>query len=400
MKDIVINLIATGIAFLAGLTTRSFLSRVRRARLARNRRMIRQQRHPRFSCPWLIRYYDEKLTADDLYGFQHESQWIRVPFVMKSSWNLRGYPEDELLRQEIPQLMSQVSIDRRALKRRSRYMKLTRSDGEVWNEYIACVFSVEDDSAGPRIHLGVAEYFQFLSACGPLEDETFRSIGSRRRRSTPLRDRVLSSADVAAKCRLGAHAFGMQVAVVFDTGVDLKILIQRRSHAVSLYGGALAVVPVFGCQTVDLTPDTEISLFHNFLREIYEELYGGTEIEQRSARVDPRWFYREAPIAHVRRAHAQGVVEFELLGFGFDALNGEMDLMALTMFKKSRFSNSHLEEMKTNWEIHDIHVWSLFGSDLTDAILAGEFSPGSVYALTQVRERLHPLIEARRDRGV
>ena len=61
-------------------------------------------------------------------------------------------------------------------------MALTGPDGEDLERLHRFVFGVEDGPTGPRFACGVAEYFQFLSACGPLEDETFRAICSRRRR--------------------------------------------------------------------------------------------------------------------------------------------------------------------------------------------------------------------------
>jgi hypothetical protein len=395
LRDLAINLIAAGIAFVAGFLSRSVARRVRLARLARNHRRIREQRHPRFTRSWLVSYYERGGHPDDLFGYAHERTWIRVPLLMKASWNLDGHREDQLLAQDLPQRMSDVEVDHRALARRGAYLSLTDKDGEPWNELLAVVFGVDETEQGPRLRLGVAEYFQFLSACGPLEDETYRAVRHRWRR-TPIRDRVLRSAVVAAECGLGAHGFGMQVAVVFHADGDLNVLIQRRSHSVSLYGGALAVAPVFGCQTLDLSRDTKISLFHNFLREMYEELYGGVEAEQGLRRLDPRWFYKEKPLKRIIAAHERKILEFRLLGFGFDSLNGEMDLMALAFFKKSRFSDIELHDMQRNWEINDIHVWKLFGQNLTDAILEGQFSPGSVYALVRARETLRPIWEGQR----
>lgn|GEM_PF-3858553 len=393
MRDLFISLIASAIAFLAGLATRSISERVRRTRRARNQRLIREQRHPRFTRQWLVDYYERQGNGHELFSHRHGDALIRVPLLMKPTWHLEDCDERRLIGQTLPQRRSGASIDARALSRRGAYLSLSAEGGEPWNELLACVFAVEEGEDGPTLQLGVAEYFQFLSACGSLEDETYAAVRHPRRR-TRLRDRVLPSAAAAATCRLGAHGFGMQVAVVFHVDGDLHVLIQRRSHSVSLYGGALAVVPVFGCQTLDQSADTEISLFHNFLREIYEELYGGVEAEQHSGRVDPRWFYREPPLERILTAREQGLLDFSLLGFGFDSLNGEMDLMALAFFKQSRFTDIELHEMKTNWEINDIHVWPLFGQHLTDALLDGQFSPGSVYALVRTRERLRPLWES------
>jgi hypothetical protein len=111
--------------------------------------------------------------------------------------------------------------------------------------------------------------------------------------------------------------------------------------------------------------------------------------------VDPTWFYREAPIERLIKARATGQFDFRLLGFGFDALNGEMDVLALALFKESRFSRIELSEMAMNWEINDIQVWDLFDQKLTDALMAGEFSPGSVYTIMRCRQQLRGSSEAR-----
>jgi hypothetical protein len=385
--DLLVNLVASLIAFLLGLFTRSAYHRIRTGILRRNRARILDQRRPSFTRRWLVDYYTDAGHADDLYAVRHEAALIRVPLLVKPSWHLHGAREADLISQTLPQRLATVPVDQRALKKRSRYLSITDKNGDPWNDLIACVAGVREAEDGPHIDVQLAEYYQYLSACGPLEDETFRAIRNRRAKSR-VRDGSLGSAGDAALCKLGAHPFGMQVAVVFGDGERYKILIQRRSYSVSSYGGALAVVPVFGCQTTDMSANTEVSLFHNFLREVYEELYGGVEAERRTSRVDSRWFYKEAPIARLLKASDEGLLDFRLLGFGFDALNGELDLQAIALFHDSRFTQIELSEMSTNWEINDIQVWDLFGDDLTDAVLAGEFSPGSVYAIMQGREYL------------
>jgi hypothetical protein len=393
--DLILNLVASLIAFLTGLFARSAYHRLRKLSLQRNRLRIQEQRHPSFTASWLVEYYRKTSHLGDLFTARLNGTLLRVPFLTKPGWRLDGIAEEELLDQSSPQRLSTVRVDQKLLKKRGRYLSLVDKFGDPWNDLIACAARVDETDAGPRIRLQVAEYFQYLSACGPLEDETYRAVRKRRSR-TPIRDRALGNSSEAARCGLGAHAFGMQVAVVFDDGQRLRILIQRRSYSVSIYGGALAVVPVFGCQTTDMSAQTGISLFHNFLREVYEELYGGIEAEQKTTRVDPTWFYREAPIDRLIKARAVGQLDFRLLGFGFDALNGEMDVLALALFKESRFSRIELGEMATNWEINDIQVWDLFDQKLTDALTAGEFSPGSVYTIVRAREQLQDLHEARR----
>ncbi len=87
-------------------------------------------------------------------------------------------------------------------------------------------------------------------------------------------------------------------------------------------------------------------------------------------------------------AHEDGGLDFRILGFGFDALNGEVDICGLAYIRDPEFGRRELPSLKANWEIQDISAWDLFGVDLTEALFAGEFSPGSVYTLGEARRHL------------
>lgn len=386
-SDLLVNLLATGIAFVLGLVSRTLYARLKVKRAAKREIASRSRRHPRYSAAWLIEYYRRRGAEADLFVADHGTRRQTVPFLVKPAWTADDQTEESLLDQSVPHRLSEVAVDERVLAARGKYLAVADEGGEPWNDLIACAAGVTDSASGPRVRLILARYFQYLSACGPIEDETYAAI-AKPSRATPLRDAVLPDADRAAACARGAHAFGMQVATVFDTGTRHVVLIQRRSFALSIYGGALAVVPVFGCQSLDLSERTPVSLFHNYLREVYEELYGGVEVQRRGTRVDPTWFYREAPIARLLAARDRGDVEFDLLGFGFDALNGEMDLCALAYISDRRYAEEELAVMTTNWEIQDITVHDLWGDELTELMVSNEFSPGSVFTLARAREVL------------
>jgi hypothetical protein len=386
-QDLIINIVATGLAFSLGVSVRSVRQRVLNAKESTGSRRIREQRHPTFTHGWLLEYYLRRDRLDDLYMLVDGNRRRIVPFLTKPSWTDHDFDESVLIEQEFPHRRSDTEVDEEILRRRRAYLAVDDENGEPWNDLLSVVQEVEETDDGPRIKLALAEYFQFLTACGALEDETYAAVRNPRA-ATPIRDAVLASVDDAAEARRGAHGFGMQCAFVFHEGSRLRVLIQRRSHSVSIYGGALAVVPVFGCQSMDLSDRTRVSVFHNFLREVYEELYGGEEVEKRGNRVDPTWFYQEPPIARIVTASENGELDFRILGFGFDALNGEVDICGLAYIKDPDFARRELPSLKANWEIQDISSWDLFGADLTEALFAGEFSPGSVYTLGETRRHL------------
>lgn len=177
----------------------------------------------------------------------------------------------------------------------------------------------------------------------------------------------------------------MTVALVYNDGDDLKVLIQERSRNVSTYGGALGVVPMFGCQTTDLSERTEVSLVHNFLREVYEELYGGISVEYDDQHIDPQWFFEHPSIAYMAGAIERGELKLNLLGFGFDALNGQLIIGGMVMFENPEFIKRELPMMTGNWEVRRIQAWELFGQRLTTALLDGEFTPACAFTLARTR---------------
>lgn len=386
-EDLIINLVASGLAFSLGVSVRSVRQRITSARESAGARRIKEQRHPRFTHSWLLEYYLRRDGLDDLYMLVDGNRRRIVPFLTKPSWTDYDFDENTLIDQETPHRRSDVVVDEKILRRRRAYLAVDDENGEPWNDLLSVVQEIRETDDGPRIKLALAEYFQFLTACGALEDETYAAVRNPRT-PTPIREAVLASVGDAAQARRGAHGFGMQCAFVFPEEGRLRVLIQRRSHSVSIYGGALAVVPVFGCQSMDLSDRTRVSVFHNFLREVYEELYGGEEVEKRGSRVDPTWFYQEPPIARIIAAAENGGMDFRILGFGFDALNGEVDICGLAHIKDPEFARRELPTLKANWEIQDISAWDLFGAELTDALFAGEFSPGSVYTLGEARRHL------------
>lgn len=386
-QDLFINLVASGLAFTLGVSVRSVRQRMLNAKESAGSRRIKEQRHPRFTHGWLLEYYLRNDRLDDLYLLMEGNRRRIVPFLTKPSWTNHDFDENLLVQQVSPHRRSEASVDEEVMRRRRAYLAVDDENGEPWNDLLAVVQEVRETDDGPRIKLAMAEYFQFLTACGALEDETYAAVRNPRS-PTPIRDAVLGSVDDAAHARRGAHGFGMQCAFVFPEEGRLRVLIQRRSHSVSIYGGALAVVPVFGCQSMDLSDRTPVSIFHNFLREVYEELYGGEEVEKRGNRVDATWFYREPPIAGLIAAMDAGEMEFRILGFGFDALNGEVDICGLAYIKDPQFARRELPLLKANWEIQEISCWDLWGEELTDAMFAGEFSPGSVYTLAEARRHL------------
>lgn len=389
-SDLTIKLIFSGIAFALGLAACTGYRKMHKLVQERGARRSDTRRLPSYTRKWLTEYYLRRDRLQDLFLLEVDGQRRFVPFLVKPEW-LACPPEEKLIIQSLPHHRSHVSINKEVLRRRQQYLVDIR-DGTPWNDLHACAASVEHSETGPKIKVIVAEYYQYLSMCGALEDETYAAARGRgRNRGTPIRDRTLADVDIAALGRLGAHAMGMTVAMVYETKGTITVLIQERSQAVSIYRGALGVVPMFGCQTTDLSEQTEVSLKHNFLREVYEELYGGTAVKYGDPHIEPCWFLEDPSMSRLVTAMDESELSLDILGFGFDALNGQLIIGGVAAFKNSDFIRRELPRMTGNWEVRRIQPWDLFGKKLSSALLDGEFAPACAFTLALTREYVRDL---------
>lgn len=377
-------------SFAAGFLTRVIYASVRERARVRALELHALRNQPSFSGKWLRHYYLDRDRLDDLFLATLGSRRVYLPILTKAQWHTGPFSEQELLQRPDPLPHASVLERASVLRRRRRFLAVGSATGNLWNDTILCVTSIAPGMNGqPVLTLGRATYFQYLSACGALEDETARAV-SHAVSTSPTRDTFLGDLTAAAHCGLGAHGLGAQAVLAFRHNGQVRFLVQRRSLSVATYAGALAVVPVFGCEplTDAGAQKGDSSLWHNFLREYLEELHGVAELERVGGYVDPRWFYshpRAVPIIERRR---NGQLLFEILGVGIDALNGEVNVAILAYIRDEEFAETELPLMKYNWEALDIRTQELFSEEVDAAVLADEFQPGSAFALCLARNRL------------
>lgn len=87
-RDLLVNLLAAGLAFLLGLGTRSGVEVVRSTTKSRLARKNRHRRHPRYTAAWLLTYYLKNHNIRDLYMIECDGRSFLTPFITKpkSPW--------------------------------------------------------------------------------------------------------------------------------------------------------------------------------------------------------------------------------------------------------------------------------------------------------------------------
>jgi hypothetical protein len=128
---------------------------------------------------------------------------------------------------------------------------------------------------------------------------------------------------------------------------DFIFPIQRRSAAVADGQGMLSIIPRgFHESLIDQQKDVAPSL--SCYREIYEELFGGKEVEQHTERLRHDWFFGERQM----RWFLDHKNSYELICtcFGIDAISGNYQFGTLLIIHDEEYWDTFGREMEANWE--------------------------------------------------
>lgn len=382
-ENIVAGLVTSGLIFALTLGLRSGIAGIRSRQYssALSRRL--KIGSPAYTAEWIRGYYQRNGRLGELFTSEvipgHALQ-----FLTTTEWIFDRPDDGTLLKQSIPLRVVSHRGKSGALKRRS--YALRSPDGDEWNDLHAASLGVIADEAGPRIVVGLCRYLDYLAVSGALEDETFEAV-RRPSTGTPLRDAGFASVADASSSGLGIHSVGMVSALIYWKEGVPTVLIHRRSNAVSTYSGAMGVVPMFGLQTRDLSAQAEISLTNNFYRELFEELYGGKEAQRlQRNRVEKDWYSKMPELA--RYCSGDSERGLRVLGFGFDARNGQLIVGSMYEVHDPSFAEEEVGRMQGNWEMSDIEAVPLNGQRLRRMLLDDSFTPACAFTLVRCIEVL------------
>ena len=244
---------------------------------------------------------------------------------------------------------------------------------------------VEDDP-DLRIDVCRGSYFQYVSMVDRLTREAVACARSRRKRPV-LRDTVARSVWDLQCGRPQAQLVGVAVAFILASDSGWRVLIQQRSFETGVAGNLHAVVPAFVIEPVDTNGTVTPSPFHDFLREVSEELYASRH-QANTGTLRGDWYLENEDVLRLRTLHAAGKLQFEIVGFGFDALTTEMNIAAVAVLDDPDTARSELRKMQVNWEIAGIRTMALDSPDVEALINSPAMYHTSAFALWCAREWL------------
>ena len=137
---------------------------------------------------------------------------------------------------------------------------------------------------------------------------------------------------------------------------DYIIPIQIRSQKVNDGRGQFAVIPKAFHEPL-VGHDDEVNIYWTIFRELYEELFGGDEVEADSGRVKHDWYFDTTPGVNYFRDH-EGAFNLELIGYGVNAIAGNYEFAVLLAVRDTWYWNTFGNDITKNWEALGIKLYS------------------------------------------
>jgi hypothetical protein len=146
-----------------------------------------------------------------------------------------------------------------------------------------------------------------------------------------------------------ANALAVATLIVHATPRDgYRIEFGVRSDQSGSHAGLCHVIPSGMLQPEFGDPETEWSVYHGFLKEYGEELFGET-IQPGAGRADD--FYSEWPaVSSLLRAIDAGRSEFHVTGLVVNALNLRPEICTLLLVRDAAWWERQAGRMRSNWE--------------------------------------------------
>jgi hypothetical protein len=234
----------------------------------------------------------------------------------------------------------------------------------IWDAPIYRLMDVDFRQDTLRASFAVDEFLRYRFTIGLLQDELIEGLINAEfdldkmfhpnYRDFPLRDETLpngkSIIDFDRRMCAGgiSTCFAMARPHPFN---DFAIPVQKRSSSVSDSQGLLSPIPrAFHQPMVD--PSSELKLSFTVFRELYEELFGGTETEENVKRLQADWWLHQSKPIQWFHEH-KGAYTFECICLGIDLLSGNYHFGILLAVRDESFWRDFGHQLMTNWEVAD-----------------------------------------------
>lgn len=319
----------------------------------------------RLNAKLLQLYYpDAELAAHNLFRYSYSigSSEVVTNIATSHQWrglSLRMSPADAhrfAIRESEPPWRRTTPAEVEALRTELRSRGIT-----FHNKPIYCLQSFDPLGRSVLATFLLGQYADYKLKLGKLEEELASALAAAhfqperaKRELMPFRNELLP--DAAAIANYGGRlcAGGTNILLAFRRSKpnDFVFYVKRRSSKVSTGKGVLSLLPSGMHQpTTRANAEEESSVAVTVLREMYEELFGGKEVEGEDRHLKPLRFMRDPRIAWFTD-HKRGF-KLEIVSFGLNLLDGTYEFGVLLAVLDPRYWDEFGDDMEPNEEFDD-----------------------------------------------
>jgi len=287
--------------------------------------------------------------------------------------------------------------------------RLERMGVKIWD---APLYRILEDEIAGKIYFRFAEtrFLAYRYTAGLLEDELTDALIEKQGDVSRVLDekgRVLkirqdllpdigSFTDYDSRLCCGGIGVVFALARGEEFGNDFVVPLQIRSAKVSDGRGRLAVLPKAFHQPV-VGDDAEANLFWTVFRELYEEVFGGSEVEKEITRLKYDWYVDECPPVRFFWEH-DNVFNLEVTGYGINAVGGNYDVAILLAVKDTWYWDTYGKEMCKSWESGTTLLVSTKNRQQIERLLTeGQWASESLFQFVEGILRLRQIDQTRVD---
>lgn len=402
------------IAAVTGVSAKEFVAKVTGYR--NRHRQISEERYQRerearvgaifgnnLDVKLLRKYYERKMEGDDSYFYTYnvDGTLLNTHALTKPDWNTRQTElnfndgscsfTDKAVTVKLPDIENVARLTS-VIERK----KLTLD-----NRHIYSMTDFQYDQNCYQNEFSLIRFHKYKFTMGLIIDELYEAILDAEHdlelilqnpsHHLAVREMLLPSRQVLISPKNRVCAGGVFVVFVMarEETKDYAVITQIRSPAVADNQKAISVIPrAFHQHMID--PEAEINVLWTVLRETYEELFGGEEVEGTSPRVRPDFYVDKCPAIKWLCENLHNIT-VELVSYAFNGLSGNYEYGILFAIHDPYFWKQFSCEMVVNWEAKAKKLCSTSDTNkisllLRDGDWATETLPPMIEGLMRLKE--------------
>jgi hypothetical protein len=260
------------------------------------------------------------------------------------------------------------------------------------------------------VKLALDTFHDYMCSTGALEGELYQALIDAdfspgevlkdSERYLRLRHKFLLDANALMGFQSRMCAGGAHVLMAFrrpaNSGNDYVFFARRRSTEVATGESVMTLIPMgYHQPTLLSTARHEVPLAMSVYRETYEELFGGTELEEEPKHVTPGWYLRKYhPLAWLLDHPTSFAIE--IASFGVSLMPGNYEFAVLFAVHDPQFWAQFSEMIQLNWEVQDTETPLISTADpsqLAWLVKENTWVGSSLFALAECLPRLAEMDE-------